>query len=85
MFQEIVLLNTCFIFSKYLILSYINKGTKGTEILALFIWNVAQVVYIAAIARTGVLAFDLPATAGFFIFQVIYILLIMTNQVLLSS
>ena len=43
LFQEIVLLNPCFIFSKKLILSLIKKVTTGTKSSALFIWNVAPV------------------------------------------
>ena len=44
LFQEIVLLNPCFIFSKNLILSLIDKVTTGAWSLVLFIWNVAPVL-----------------------------------------
>ena len=37
LFQEFVLLNLCFMFSKNLILSVIDKVTTGTQSLALFI------------------------------------------------
>ena len=60
--QEIVLLNPCSIVSKNLMLSFIDKVRTGTKRLALFIWNVAAVVCIAATARTGGLASGLPAT-----------------------
>ena len=41
MFQEIVPLNPCFIITKNLMLSLIDKETTGTKNLALFIWNIA--------------------------------------------
>ena len=56
LFQEIVLLNLCFRFSKNLILSLVDKVAIGTESLALFIWNVALVFCIAATSWTGGLA-----------------------------
>ena len=37
LFQEFVLLNLCFMFSKNLILSVIDKVTTGTQSLALLI------------------------------------------------
>ena len=46
LFQEINLLNACFIFSKNLILSLIDKVTTEIYGLALFIWNVAPVVSV---------------------------------------
>ena len=66
LFQEIVLSNPCYIFSKKLILSFIDKVTTGPKILALFIWNVAEVVCVFAVAGTGRLAFGLEGTAVFF-------------------
>ena len=47
--KEIVLLNPCFIFSKNLVLSLIDKVTTGTWSLALFILNVAPVVYLSGV------------------------------------
>ena len=63
LFQEIVVLNPCFIFSRNLIL-LIEKVTTGTWNLALFIWNVVPVVCIASTSKSGRLAFGLPATLG---------------------
>ena len=67
-FQETVLLNPCITFSKKLILSVINKFTTGTESLALFIWNVALFVSVAATART-----DIFASGSTFISEVLVI------------
>ena len=64
LFQEIVLLNPFFKFSKNLILSLKYKLTNGTEHLALFIWNIVPVISNAATSRTGELAFGLPVTLG---------------------
>ena len=47
LFEEIVLLNIYFIYFKNFILSLIDKVRTATWSLALFIWNVAPVVYIA--------------------------------------
>ena len=63
LFQKIVLLNPCFIFSKNLMLSFIDKVTTGTEGLALFVLNFVLFVFVASLAWTGGLAFGLEATA----------------------
>ena len=42
--HEVALLNPCFMFSRNLILSLIDKVTFGTLNLPLFIWNAALVV-----------------------------------------
>ena len=63
LFQEIVLLIPCLIFSKNFILALIDKATTGTKILGLFIRNFASVVCIADTSGTGGLAFGLPGTA----------------------
>ena len=49
LFQRTLLLNPCFMFSKNLMLLFIHKVTTGTQNLALFIWNVAPVVSLAAL------------------------------------
>ena len=64
LFQEIVLLNPCFIFSKNLILSLIDKVTTEMQSLELFIWNVAPVVCIAATSWTGEIASVFPGILG---------------------
>ena len=49
-------LNPCFIFPENLMLSFTDNVTTGTKSLALLIWNVALVVYIAALGWKGGLA-----------------------------
>ena len=53
LFQENVILNPCFRFSKNLILSLIGIVTTGTKSFALFIWNVALFVLVATSYSTG--------------------------------
>ena len=55
-FQQIVLLNLCFVFSKNSISSFIEEVTTGTQSLTLIIWNVAPAVNIAALGWIGGLA-----------------------------
>ena len=62
LFQEFALLNPWFIFSKNLILSFIDKVRTGTYILALFVWHVVLLVCIAITSEKGGLTFGLPAT-----------------------
>ena len=62
LFQDIVLLSPCFKFSKKLMLSFIDKVRTETYSLALFIWNVAPVVFFAAPGWTGGLASGSPTT-----------------------
>ena len=53
LFHEVALLNPCFMFSRNLILSLIDKVTSGTLDLALFIWNAALVVAVTNSYTTG--------------------------------
>ena len=62
--QEVVILNTCFVFSRNLILSSIDKRTPGTQSLRFFIWNVAPAVCIAGTSWTGGLVFGLAGIPG---------------------
>ena len=64
LFLEIVILNSCFVFSGNLILSLIDKATTGTWSLALFNWNAVPVVCLVSLASRGGLALGLPAIAG---------------------
>ena len=64
LFQEMVLLNSCFIFYVNLMLSFIEKVTTANKVLALFIWNVAPVVNVASLVGTGGLVSGLAATSG---------------------
>ena len=48
LFQEVVLLNPCLIFSKNLILPVIDKVTTGTQSLASFIRNIAPVIILCS-------------------------------------
>ena len=45
-------------------LSFIDKVTTGTKSLALFIWNVVEVVRVSAAAGTGGLGFGLAGATG---------------------
>ena len=56
LFQDIVLCNPYFKCSKNLVLLFIDKVTMGTQSLALFIWNVAQVVNVASAGLSPVTA-----------------------------
>ena len=56
LFQEIVVLNPYFIFSKNFMLSFIEKVTTGLKSLALFIWNGALFVSVASLTKLGGLA-----------------------------
>ena len=47
-----------------MILSFIDKVTTGAWSIALFIWNIAEVICVSAAARTGGLALELAVTAG---------------------
>ena len=63
LFQEIVLPNPCFMFSKNLILSYVDKVTIGIYNLALFISNVTSEVSVDGISEFRGLAFGLAGTS----------------------
>ena len=64
LFQEIVLLNSCSLFSKNLILSFIDKLTTGTYRSVLFIWNVAPLVCVDGKRSVGGLAVELAGASG---------------------
>ena len=64
LFQEIVLLNSCFLFSKNLILSFIDKLTTGTYSSVLFIWNVATLNCVDGKRSVGGLAVELAGASG---------------------
>ena len=64
LFQEIVLLNSCFLFSKNLILSFIDKLTTGTYSSVLFIWNVAPLNCVDGKRSVGGLAVELAGASG---------------------
>ena len=53
-----------YIFVKIWCYHLIHKVETGTERLALFIWNVASVVFLASVTWTSGLAFGLPAILG---------------------
>ena len=63
LFQEIVLPNPCFMFSKNLILSFVDKVTIGIYNLALFISNVTSEVSVDGISEFDELAFGLAGTS----------------------
>ena len=62
LFQEIVPLNPCFIFSKNIILSLIDKVTTG--VIYLKCYSSCLYVTVAATVRAGGLAFGFLVTAG---------------------
>ena len=64
LFQEIVLLNSCSLFSKNLILSFIDKLTTGTYSSVLFIWNVATLNCVDGKRSVGGLAVELAGASG---------------------
>ena len=64
LFEEILLLNPCFIFFLNVMLSFIDKVTTGIKSSSLFIWNVVPVVCIAATFWTVGLVFGLSTTPG---------------------
>ena len=49
LYQEVILLNLCFVFSIDLLLPFIGKVTKETWSLVLFILNITPVVCVASI------------------------------------
>ena len=63
LFQKIVLLNPCFLISKKLVLSLMDKVTNGTQRLRLFIWNVPPVVCFSATTGTAGLDSGSSSTA----------------------
>ena len=81
-FQEIVLLNLCFVFSKNLI-SLIEKVTTGAKSLGLFVWNVALAVCDVAWYTTR-LAFG-STTLNVLIFLTLYNYLPISSQILFHS
>ena len=69
LFQEIVLFNPCFKFSKYLMLLLIDKVTNGKLSLVLLIWNVAPVADSSRRCSAGGLAFALVAISVLWYFR----------------
>ena len=76
LFQEIMFSNHCCMFSKRLMLSFIDKVTTGTYCSELLIWKIALVVPVVITQTASKLAFRLEPMSADLDF--------LTNQVLLQ-